>query len=87
VPEIARFQGIVVAMFYNDHDPPHIHVRFGDHEATVRIRDGAVRGHLPAMVRARILEWCASHRDALQENWQRARIHAVLKRIRSLEQS
>lgn len=47
-PEVARFLGIVVSMFYRDHDPPHVHVRFGEYEATVRIGDGFVAGKPPS---------------------------------------
>ena len=30
VPEICRFYGIVIRMFYRDHRPPHFHVEYGD---------------------------------------------------------
>ncbi len=39
MPVISRFFGLVVAMYYNDHDPPHFHVRYGDHQALVAISD------------------------------------------------
>ena len=42
MPEISRFLGIVIAMFYSDHAPPHFHARYGEHEVTVRIDNGAV---------------------------------------------
>jgi hypothetical protein len=42
VPEISRFLGIVIGMFYKDHNPPHFHATYGDHEIAVSIRDGAV---------------------------------------------
>lgn len=47
MPEISRFLGIVIAMFYSDHAPPHFHARYGEYEVTVRIDDGAVDGHFP----------------------------------------
>jgi uncharacterized protein DUF4160 len=37
LPEISRFLGIVIAMFYNDHEPPHFHVRYGERRAIVAI--------------------------------------------------
>jgi hypothetical protein len=37
MPEISRFLGIVIAMFYNDHEPPHFHVRYGERRASVAI--------------------------------------------------
>jgi hypothetical protein len=37
MPEISRFFGIIIAMFYNDHAPPHFHVRYGGQAATIEI--------------------------------------------------
>ena len=42
MPEISRFLGIVIAMFYKDHNPPHFHATYGEHEIAVRIGDGEV---------------------------------------------
>jgi len=44
MPEISRFYGIVVYMFFNDHSPPHFHVKYGDFECTVNIDDGIMNG-------------------------------------------
>lgn len=30
MPEISRFFGIVIAMYYNEHNPPHFHARYGE---------------------------------------------------------
>jgi hypothetical protein len=38
MPEISRFLGVVIAMYYNDHDPPHFHALYDDFEVTVRVR-------------------------------------------------
>jgi hypothetical protein len=85
MPEISRFLGIVVAMFYSDHAPPHFHARYGEHEVTVRIDDGAVDGHFPRRARALLLEWYGLHRDELRENWERARTRKPLQKIEPLE--
>lgn len=39
MPEISRFYGIVIGMFYDEHRPPHFHVRYGEHQAVIRIND------------------------------------------------
>ena len=44
MPEISRFLGIVIGMFYNDHVPSHFHAYYGEFEITVRIGDGIVDG-------------------------------------------
>lgn len=47
MPELCRFLGIIIAMFGDDHNPPHFHVRYGDFEAIITIRDGVVKGEMP----------------------------------------
>ena len=68
MPEISRFFGIVIAMYYSDHAPPHFHAKYGDHEATLRIADGAVDGRLPRRALSLVLEWYALHQAELLEN-------------------
>jgi hypothetical protein len=85
MPEISRFFGIVVAMFYSDHGPPHFHARYGEHEVTVRIDDGGVDGYFPHRALGLLLEWYALHRDELRDNWERARTRRPLQRIEPLE--
>ena len=51
MPEISRFLGIIIAMYYNDHAPPHFHVKYGDIEAVIAIDTGeVVEGRLPPRV-------------------------------------
>jgi hypothetical protein len=47
MPEISRFLGIVITMFYNDHGPPHFHAIYGDNAVTISIRDEKVNGEFP----------------------------------------
>ena len=82
---MSRFLGIVIAMFYSDHAPPHFHARYGDHEVTVRIDDGAVDGRFPRRALALLLEWYALHREELRDNWERARTREPLQKIEPLE--
>jgi len=57
LPEISRFLGIIIAMYYNDHAPPHFHARYGDFEAVIAIDTGeVVEGRLPP----RFWAWCKS---------------------------
>ena len=74
MPEISRFFGIIVRMFYNDHVPPHFHANYGEHEALVEIATLAIyRGHLPRRAMALVLEWAAMHRAELQDAWDASR--------------
>ena len=86
MPEISRFYGIIIAMFYNDHSPPHFHVRYGDQKGLIDVETlGLFEGLLSARALGLVLEWVALHREELVENWERARNQEPLKRIPPLE--
>jgi len=66
VPEISRFFGIVVAMYYDDHPPPHFHVRYGEHRAILEIgAPGILAGQLPKRALRLVTEWAALHQAEL----------------------
>lgn len=86
VPEISRFFGIVVQMFYDDHAPPHFHARYGRYQAVVSISGlTLLKGALPPRALGLVMEWAAQHRAELETNWYLARDQAPLKRIAPLE--
>lgn len=86
MPEISRFFGVVIAMYYNDHAPPHFHARYGELEAAVAIGDGAILdGTLPTRVAALVEEWRRLHRTELEDDWNRARRRQALRSIAPLE--
>ncbi len=86
MPTIAYFLGIAVRMFFNDHDPPHFHVRYQQFRARVRIADGEViGGRLPPTVARLIREWTDLRRDALMRNWMAGRTDGQMERIEGLE--
>lgn len=85
MPEVCRFLGIVIGMFYNDHAPPHFHAFYGEFEITVRLADGVVEGRFPRRALAHVVEWYTVNKVALQENWERARLKMPLRSIDPLE--
>jgi hypothetical protein len=86
MPEISRFFGIIIAMFYNDHPPPHFHVRYGSQRAVIGIADLAFQeGELSPRVLGLVVEWAALHRQELLDNWNRARSQSPLIRVEPLE--
>ncbi|MBI1827045.1 MAG: DUF4160 domain-containing protein [Planctomycetes bacterium] len=85
MPEISRFLGIVIAMYYRDHQPPHFHAQYGDFDVTVRISDGEIEGDFPRRARAHVLEWYNLHQNELLENWERCRSRKPLNPINPLE--
>ncbi|HVF60097.1 MAG TPA: DUF4160 domain-containing protein [Thermoanaerobaculia bacterium] len=85
MPEISRFLGIVIGMFYSEHGVPHFHAVYGDHEISVEIEAATVHGRFPARAQRLVLEWAQLHRQELLENWQLAREGRPLKLIAPLE--
>jgi uncharacterized protein DUF4160 len=74
VPKISEFFGIVIAMYYADHAPPHLHARYGERSASIRIDPpGVLEGDLPPRALGLVMEWLPRNRDALLEDWDRAR--------------
>jgi len=86
MPEISRFFGIVISMYFNDHDPPHFHARYSGHVARVAIGSLAVlSGSLPPRVLGLVTEWAALHGDELAANWARLRKGHAARRIDPLQ--
>lgn len=62
MPEISRFLGIVIRMFYGDHNPPHFHAIYGDYDASFSIETlEMIEGRLPPRVKGLIIEWATLH--------------------------
>jgi hypothetical protein len=70
MPELSRFLGILILMYFDDHNPPHFHVRYNDYRAIISIDELKVlEGHLPARILGLVIEWGVLHRDDLMRNW------------------
>lgn len=70
MPVVSSFYGILIKMFFSDHAPLHFHAEYGEHSASVGIRDFAVlEGHLPPRALALVIEWASWHQEELLKNW------------------
>jgi hypothetical protein len=85
VPEISRFLGIVIAMYYKEHAPPHFHAKYGGQRAAFSIEDlRLIEGKLPQRIISLVLEWSFQYREELMENWRRAERKEDLRQIEPL---
>lgn len=84
MPEISRFFGIRVEMFYDEHNPPHFHARYEGARASFGFDGSLIEGSFPAKAHRLIREWAALHAAELQEDWALAERHLPLKPIPSL---
>lgn len=86
MPTISEFFGIVIRMYYDDHNPPHFHVFYGEHEAQICIQTlEIIKVKLPKRVLALVLEWSIEHRNELRQDWTLAELHQPLDKIKPLE--
>ena len=85
MPEISRFFGIVIKMFYRDHAPPHFHAVYGEHEVVVHLDSGVIEGQFPNRALGLVLEWYRLHQAELNEDWRLASERKPLKAIALLE--
>ncbi|NBD16032.1 MAG: DUF4160 domain-containing protein [Cyanobacteria bacterium] len=86
MPEISRFLGIIITMYYNDHSPPHFHVRYNKQKAIIDINSLSIlQGKLSPRVLGLVIEWATLHQTELRENWERARNQQPICKIEPLE--
>lgn len=86
MPEISRFFGIVIQMYWTDHAPPHFHAVYGASDCAIEIRSlTALSGRLPRRAMALTLEWAAEHREELMEDWILCATKQTPKKIPPLE--
>jgi hypothetical protein len=70
MPELSRFLGISILMYFDDHNPPHFHVRYNDDRAIISISElKLLEGHLPARILGLVIEWAELHKEKLIQNW------------------
>ena len=74
MPELSRFYGIVIKMYFGDHDPPHFHAEYAEHRAVIHIETLAILGgRLPPRALGLVAEWAALHQEELRQAWQKAK--------------
>ena len=86
MPQISRFFGIIIAMYYDDHNPPHFHAKYGDEEALISIRDfSVIEGQLSSRALGMVIEWASLHQDELMGNWKKVIENQSLVKIEPLK--
>ena len=74
MPEISLFFGIQISIYYDDHNPPHIHAQYGGHKAVFDIQEATViRGSLPSRQLKLVLAWIVMYQDELMQDWELVR--------------
>ncbi len=75
MPEISRFYGIIIKMIFKDnekHHKPHVHVYYGEYEASISLDGEVLEGKLPIKQYRMVSGWMALHEDELYMAWNNA---------------
>ncbi len=86
MPIISMFFGIIIRMFYNEHDPPHFHAEYQGQRGKFDLDGGMIVGNLHSRTARRLIgEWASLHRREIEANWQKMREGRPLEGIAPLE--
>jgi len=85
MPQISRFFGIIVSMYFGDHNPPHFHAKYGKSEVLISLDDFSVlEGNIPQRALSMVIEWAALHKRELETNWQLVADYKLPEKIEPL---
>ena len=78
MPEISRFYGLIIYMFFNNHNPPHFKTKYGEFEANILIENGTIlNGDLPVSKLKLVAAWAEIHKNELLDMWNSKEFHKV----------
>jgi hypothetical protein len=86
MPEISRFYGIIIYIYFREHNPPHFHAVYGEEEILIEIATLRVlTGHLPPRALGLVIEWASIHHEELKKAWEQAMNHQMPDKIEPLK--
>ena len=86
MPEISRFFGIIIRMFFDEHNPPHFHAEYQGNKAVFDFDGNMTQGDLHSITARKLVrDWVDLHADELMEDWELARNDKEIKKIDPLD--
>ena len=85
MPEICRFFGIIIFLYWKYHNPPQVHFTYGNYECSISVIDRIVDGKAPAKVIDKVNRWLNLHEDEILALWEKAQKGEKLNRIEPLK--
>ena len=86
MPVVSSFYGILIYFYFEDHNPPHFHVKYNEFKAVIEINTlGVKEGKLPPKALSLVVEWASIHQDELMMNWNLAKQNKELQKIEPLK--
>jgi len=78
MPEIARFYGIIIKLFFGDHPPPHFHAVYGEYMGLFNLDTlEMIEGDLPSRANKLVIEWATIYQNELREMWNKQEFHKL----------
>lgn len=86
MPEVCRFFGIIIRLYFNDHEPPHLHAEYQGNRALLDFDGNVLRGQLGSRTALRLVrQWIDLHVAELLDDWKLARAGEEINRIAPLD--
>jgi len=86
MPTISVFFGMIIRMFYRDHNPPHFHAEYQGQSATFGFDGKLLEGEIDSRTaKALIRKWARLHKSELSRNWENMRQRKEFTRIEPLK--
>ena len=86
MPIVSRFFGIIIRMYYDEHNPPHIHAEYQQNKAVVDFSGNILKGGLKSKTATKLVrEWIDIHSKDLEDNWDLARSGKEVHEIEPLD--
>lgn len=86
MPEVSRFLGIIIRMFYQEHEPPHLHAEYAGNKVMLDFQGNILRGNLGSRTALRLVrEWIDLHAEELMQDWQLAMSGKEIEKIAPLD--
>ena len=86
MPEICRFFGIIIRMYFDEHNPPHFHAEFSGNRAVFDLLGNIIKGDLKSRTAIKLVrDWIDLHKAELEEDWDLSRSGKPLKDITPLD--
>ena len=84
MPTISMFYGVIIRMYYDEHNPPHFHAFYGDYKAIFSFDGEIIEGTMSSSKKKLIMAWTLIHKEELIANWQLAKNSEILYNINPL---
>lgn len=84
MPTISMFFGILIRMYYDDHNPPHFHALYQENQATFDMDGNILQGDFPDRQKKLVAAWAVLHKDELLANWELSKDNQSLFMIEPL---